>query len=421
MPFKMSLNIGIHELKDLRDECVPLQEGTARSTAPLRMEELYLEFTCDGRVLYECCGLIKPSGVDIMDCSQDVVLRLCVRRRMPQGNPWLYHLVIPAQVIFKHLQAPPHEWKTWIGLIPNSMMSENHLPDVLFTQSVHLISRPEFPKLLMTFRCKSNEFMELQRKNRMLSEREASRRKVLHEKQGRRAYEDVKDFLSANRRSSQPEPSLITSRSGGAHNTDESAVLTVRQREGFASAMRFVGSVRETLTNAGIPLAELPPHLGSPEAIMTSQAPGAIVDAHCHQLRQHLRQVIVPLPGAQHPGQPPGQTPPGVYSHQQIMERSVGSTVDNTNEAAFVEVVRMALRGHLDEAEVARHRAAGYPMVYNEEELASLRERFPALWDVCREVSLVVRDRSTVTEERNHFIELNRQITEKYNCSRRSR
>merc|ERR1719426_383271 len=87
-----------------------------------------------------------------MNCPLSVTIKLRVMRRMQQGPVMLWHVLLPLQQIGKNLLGPPHEWETWIGLLPNNQSLDLHPPDVMFTQAVHLISRPEFPKLRLRFK-----------------------------------------------------------------------------------------------------------------------------------------------------------------------------------------------------------------------------------------------------------------------------
>ena len=179
MQASSSLNIAIQDSKDF--------PGDAAHT-----QELYSEFTMvDGRVLFECPGLVKATGIDLMNCPLTVLLKLRVRRRLQQGSVMLWHVVLPLQLISKYLFQPPHEWETWIGLFPNTQSLEAHPPDTMFTQAVHLISRPDFPKLRLRFTYHNPELTAQISAQNEAQQQESRRRKELCEKVGRQQFEEI--------------------------------------------------------------------------------------------------------------------------------------------------------------------------------------------------------------------------------------
>lgn len=80
-------------------------------------QELSTELaTAENVVLFTCASLLKATGMDLMDCPLQINLKLFVRKE----GALLYHMVLPLSVISKHLLQPPHEWDTWMGLLPAS-------------------------------------------------------------------------------------------------------------------------------------------------------------------------------------------------------------------------------------------------------------------------------------------------------------
>mmetsp|Transcript_142942 Transcript_142942/g.252363 ORF Transcript_142942/g.252363 Transcript_142942/m.252363 type:complete len:434 (+) Transcript_142942:153-1454(+) len=189
-----SINIAILDSKDFPSDVAPL-------------EELYSEFAmADGRVLFECPELIKRTGIDLMNCPLNIVLKLHVRRRMPQGPVMLWHVVIPLPVISKYLLNAPHEWETWIGLLPNTQSLESHPAETMFTQAVHLISRPEFPKIRLRFTYHNPELQAQLLAQREQAEQEAQRRAEHNKQLGQAQFQDIhKLFGKVKDTTSQPQ------------------------------------------------------------------------------------------------------------------------------------------------------------------------------------------------------------------------
>jgi hypothetical protein len=153
----------------------------------------------DGKVLFECQTLVKQTGIDLMNCPLNVVLQLRIRRRLPQGPHVLWHVVLPLPLISKHLMVPPHEWETWIGLMPNKQVLTDHPADVMFTQAVHLISRPEFPKLRLRFTYHNKQLQEQAQAQLEKEEQESRRRKEQTEQMGRAQFQDIHKLMNSVR------------------------------------------------------------------------------------------------------------------------------------------------------------------------------------------------------------------------------
>ena len=121
-------------------------------------EELFTELaTSEGCVLFECVSLLKATGIDLMDCPMQISLKLFVRRRLQQGTSLLYHMVLPLAVISKHLLQPPHEWDTWVGLLPSNASLEVCAPSDMFAHAlVNLLADKVSPKLRLKFRASAS-------------------------------------------------------------------------------------------------------------------------------------------------------------------------------------------------------------------------------------------------------------------------
>lgn len=181
------VNIAIQDAKDFPSDIASMQE-------------LYSEFTMtDGSLLFECQNLVKATGIDLMNCPLSIGLHLRVRKRIPQGAVVLWHLVLPLSVISKYLLGPPHEWETWIGLFPNTQRLDAHPPDTMFAQAVHLISRPEFPKLRLRFRYHNPELQAQLSAQREVREQESRRRTELTQQVGRAQFEEIQKLTSTLR------------------------------------------------------------------------------------------------------------------------------------------------------------------------------------------------------------------------------
>ena len=117
-------------------------------------EDLFTELaTNEGCVLFECESLLKVGGVDFMDCPLQICLKIFVRRRLKDEAPMLYHMVLPLAVISKHFLQPPHEWETWVGLLPSNSSLDICAPGDMFAHAViNLLADKTSPKLRLKFR-----------------------------------------------------------------------------------------------------------------------------------------------------------------------------------------------------------------------------------------------------------------------------
>jgi len=200
-----SLNIAIQDSKDFPGDVAQAQD-------------LYSEFTmADGRGLFECPGLVKATGIDLMNCPLTFVLKLRVRRRLQQGTVVLWHVVLPLPLISKYLLQPPHEWETWIGLFPNTQSLEAYPPETMFTQAVYLINRPDFPKLRLRFTYHNPELQAQMSAQNEAQQQESRRRQELCEKVGRQQFEEIHKLTRGLRGENSERPRCCCSASEWQH------------------------------------------------------------------------------------------------------------------------------------------------------------------------------------------------------------
>jgi len=291
-----SVNIAIQDCKDF-----PSDVASTR--------ELYSEFTmADGRVLFECPGLVKTTGIDLMNCPLSVVLKLRVRRRLPHGSLILWHVVLPLPIISKYLLNPDHKWETWIGLLPNTQSLDIHPAEVMFTQSVHLISRPEYPKLRLRFTYHNPQLQAQLAAQREMQQQELRRRMEVTQQLGKAEFEEIQRLTRTVRdgaagqepyysdgpsrlgEPASPTPMLISPVVVDSGLTGENE----RLREALCRALEFIGDVYQMMA-ARSPdqyfgsgdLPALPPCLSSNE-VLASKMPASLIETHCQQLRQCL-------------------------------------------------------------------------------------------------------------------------------------
>jgi len=408
MQASSSLNIAIQDSKDFPGDAA-------------RAQELYSELTmADGRALLECPGLVKATGIDLMNCPLTVVLKLRVRRRLQQGTMILWHVVLPLQLISKYLLQPPHEWETWIGLFPNTQSLEAHPPDTMFTQAVHLISRPDFPKLRLRFTYHNPELQAQISAQNEAQQQESRRRKELCEKVGRQQFEEIHKLTRGLQGESSDRDrdvaavlavtpvgnisDTIAVGSGGGDVAAQGAATTAadaatavpadgpatpRQqaalrspktseeplREALASTLAFIGGVNQLLARhpGRGPNAQQLPHALGYDDVVASSNPSALIDSHCIQLHQCLCAAAF---ADASPKQPTG-----------------GADMREA-ERLLTDGLQMALMGMLDDADDAKllRRTPSY------EQLGSIQTRFPSLWEAIREVSSVAKERAALME-----------------------
>jgi len=393
-----SVNIAILDSKDFPSDVAPPQE-------------LHSEFAmADGRVLFECPGLVKATGIDLMNCPLNVILKLRVRRKSSTGAMILWHVVLPLPLISKYLLNPPHEWETWIGLFPNTQVLEAHPADHMFTQAVHLISRPEFPKLRLRFTYHNPELQERLSAQREMQEQESQRRKEFTQKMGRAQFEEIQKLTRTARDGSGPSGHdtppprnsyavAATSASGpiatmtpsGQHGDLANGIMPQspddqdKIQEALHSALRFTQCIQQMLVqhshngHTGALAVQPPPPLTSSE-VFSSKTPASLVDAHC----AHLQRCLMHQQSS---------TPSLVAQHAGFCEAEEA-------EPMLAEGLRMALMGMLEDSDNAKiPRTATNLSAASNDQLSSIQGRFPHLWDAYREVSAVAKERAGLLEE----------------------
>lgn len=178
------VRISIHDSKDFPKEPSELAS------------ELFTDIaTQDNRLLFECEGLIKTSGIDFMNCPLNVVFKLRVGRRLHTDSVTLWHVVLPLTLISKYLVQPPFEWETWLGLFPVSQRLDVYPADAMFNQSVHLIGKAEFPKLRLRF-CYHNPVLKVQLEAKRESEEEDILRKAKETRSiGQKKFQELSQIM----------------------------------------------------------------------------------------------------------------------------------------------------------------------------------------------------------------------------------
>jgi len=387
-----SVNIAVLDAKDFPAEIAPTND-------------LYTEFVmADGAVLFKCPNLVKASGIDLMNCPLNLVLKLLVKMKTAPTMA-LWHLVLPLPTISKSLTTPPFEWETWIGLFPNTQNLEQHPADTMFTQAVHLISRPDFPKLRLRFSYRNPQLQE-QLVTQQRQKEEQSRRRVEEtQKFGKAEFEEILSMAMqtspapqaspgpASRPIEVPRPSPVARDGAGAthgadklgkpvgHVADYPQQVSVpvsqssedRVRDAMVSSLRFMDAVRSWLEMQQVQ-RPTPRPLEASEVLSSPHA-AALVDSHSQQLQQCLQ--ALPAGGAAHRGPTPH---------------------DAEVESMMVEALQMAMMGMLD------HRGDGKPpMAANlshstTDQLAAVRRRYPRLWETLAEVSALATERASLIE-----------------------
>lgn len=159
------------------------------------VEHLYCEYTTfEGRILFECQGVIQDSGFDMLDCAL-VDLRLNVRKGMARDSPRIYHAALPMRFISSQLLAPPFEWKGWVSLLPQGMCLDACADMMMFAQTAHCMQVPDSPRLLLRIQCRNPE---LQAQLIAVSEhrtQELRAREQAEVSRGKQLFKEVHAFL----------------------------------------------------------------------------------------------------------------------------------------------------------------------------------------------------------------------------------
>jgi len=181
-----------------------------------------------------------------------------------------------------------------------------HPPDTVFTQSVHLISRPEFPKLRLRFTYHNPQLQAQLQAQREAQHQETRWHMALTQQVDRAQFEEVQKLTRIMKEQEKlSERSLIGSVPQavdpssdawtGAFPSDRSEAE--RLRDALMSALGFISDVRHVLATHNAQCASsqaagaLPPHIDRAE-LLSSGAPAPYVDDHCSQLLNCLQQTL---------------------------------------------------------------------------------------------------------------------------------
>lgn len=336
-----SINIAILDSKDFPNDVAPL-------------EELYSDFAmADGRVLFECEKLTKTTGIDLMNCPLNIILKLHVRRRMAQGPVMLWHVVVPLPVISKYLLNAPFEWETWIGLLPNTQSLDSHPPETMFTQAVHLISRPEFPKLRLRFTYNNPELQAQISAQREQAEQAAQRRDAHNKQIGQANFQDIFSMMKP-----KVEPKVEPK---------------VKETGGQAQS-RSAGYPRDPLMDTTgvantVVVPSAAPVMVPPEPVVQSDTP-------------QLKDVV------------------------EVREEATPASSNRDVEQLLVEGLRMALMGMLDDSDGAKiPRTSTNLSSTSTDQMQTIRGGYPNLWQLYREVSHLAKERATLLSQQHELQE----------------
>jgi len=287
---------------------------------------------------------------------------------------------------------------------------------------VHLISRPDFPKLRLRFTYHNPELQAQISAQNEAQQQESRRRKELCEKVGRQQFEEIHKLTRGLRgessdrdRDSAAVPAAVAagnasdatavgSRGGDAANQGgaiiaadavtavsadgpatpkQQAALTLGSpkaseeplREALASALAFIGGVHQVLVRhpgRGPGETQLPQALGYDD-VVSSSSPSALIDSHCSQLHRCLCAAA--------------------FADASPKQAAGGNDMREA-ERLLTDGLQMALMGMLDDADDAKLlRTAA-----SNEQLGSIQTRFPSLWEAFREVSSVAKERAGLIE-----------------------
>ena len=327
------------------------------------VDELFSELaTSEGCALFECATLVKATGIDLMDCPLQLNLKLHVRRRLPEGAALLWHMILPLAVISKNLLQPPHEWDTWLGLLPANQNLETHAPEMMFAQAViHLLAKPEYPKLRLQFKY-HNPALRAKMALQKQTEQERRQEKELQAASyGQQRFQDLQLGGLLEKRSvekvaeSEAEPGLAGAGSPESGQTDGAAQAAcqaqapqaqARLSEALASCLQLLSEI------SGRPSVTL-------DRISTCDAPAQL-------LRSHFQGLTCP---------------------------------EFPDERSLADSLQYALLGALDDFSGTPGNSGLRGLSEPTSQLLAVQERFPLLWPICRQVSKLANDRVRLMEE----------------------
>ena len=338
-------------------------------------DELFSELaTSDGCPLFECATLVKSSGIDLMDCPLQLNLKLHVRRRLPEGAALLWHMVLPLAVISKNLLQPPHAWDTWLGLLPANQSLETHAPEMMFTQAViHLLAKPEYPKLRLQFKYHNPALRAKMALQKQTEQEWRQQQNLKAASYGQQRFQDLQSLGG-----------LLEKRP-----TDKSDKASACE-EDAASQGNNAGEASQA------PASEPPPrtdvdarvHAGeSDRHDRVSLALDACLQLLFEQQSAHGVQYdpsdlsIERLAACDAPVEL-------IKSHFQGLRLA-----ESVDEQGLADSLQYALLGTLDDFGT---QASG---LAQPSQLLAVRERYPLIWPICRQISKLANDRVRLVEE----------------------
>ena len=376
-----SLHLPMDQLEDATFLNVSIADAKHFPDASV-VDDLFSELaTQDGCPLFECAELVKATGIDLMDCPLQLNLKLHVRRRLSEGAVLLWHMVLPLAVISKNLMQPPHEWDTWLGLLPANHSLETHAPEMMFTQAViHLLAKPEYPKLRLQFKYHNPQLrakMALQRQTEQERRQQQSLKAASY---GQQRFQDLQSFggLLEKRQLERPDEASVkfadcsdgpsdqvpaldaalprTDMCGDALGADLQKVAArnddneeLRLSRAFRACLELLSELQATVGIASDPLCV--------EHLSACDDPSQLVREHFRGLRERV-------------------------------------TVD---QQILADSLQYALLGTLDDFAGMGPPVSG--LAQPTSQLLAVRERFPLIWPICRQVSKLANDRVRLMED----------------------
>lgn len=381
---------------------------------------------------------------------------------MPQGPVILWHVVLPLPLIKKYLVNPPHVWETWIGIFPNTQCLEAHPAETMFTQAVHLISMPEYPKLRLKFTYNNPEIQAQASAELEAREQEMRRRQEEANRQGQNVFADVFQLTKAMRASSLNErvgeascgvSTSLSAASGpnmpaasGPHMTG----MVAGSAGGVLADITAVGSRGDAATRGAAAFAADHPSLLSlahgcaglgdqdvmptpPRPTLSSKGSGTKVEIDRQQLFSYCKFLnkvgeIIVEKWSSDPNAFP--TPPRALDSARFQDGTIDSAILQAHltqladciralssreshgtqqhpsefDKELSEGLRMALMGLLTDdqsgdATAKIPRTSTNLSASSNDNLVSIQQSFPQLWVAYREVSALAKERSTLLEK----------------------
>lgn len=107
----------------------------------------------------------------------------------------LYHMVLPLAVISKHFLQPPHEWETWVGLLPSNSSLDICAPGDMFAHAViNLLADKTSPKLRLKFRYHNPELHAHMAQQKQSEEERRQQQNMVRQSYGQQRFLDLHKF-----------------------------------------------------------------------------------------------------------------------------------------------------------------------------------------------------------------------------------